>query len=55
MAQAARAMAMVMRVVGNKEGIGMGGKGNGNCDKVCRSKIVRTLRILRRQKVLHQW
>ncbi len=34
-----------MRVAGNKEGDGKGRKGNGNGDKVCRSKIVRTIRI----------
>jgi hypothetical protein len=35
MARAARAIAMVMRVGGNKEDHGKGGKGNGNGDKVC--------------------
>jgi hypothetical protein len=38
-------MATVMRVVGNKEGNGKGRKGNGNGNKVCRSKIVRTSQI----------
>ncbi len=44
---AARAMAMVMRVAGDKEGNGdgKGEKGNGEGNKVHRSKIVRTLRI----------
>jgi hypothetical protein len=45
MARTAKAMATVMRVAGNKEGDGKGRKGNGNGDKVCRSKIVRTIRI----------
>jgi hypothetical protein len=39
MVRAARAMAMVMRVAGNKEGNGKGRKGNDNRNKVCRSKI----------------
>ncbi len=38
-------MATVMRVAGDKEGDGEGRKGNGDGDKVCRSKIVRTIRI----------
>ncbi len=33
MARAARAMAMVMTVLGNKEGDGKGGKGHGYGDK----------------------
>jgi hypothetical protein len=45
MARTAKAMATVMRVAGDKEGNGKGRKGNGNDDKVCRSKIVRTIRI----------
>jgi hypothetical protein len=45
MARGAKAMATVMRVVGNEEGDGEGRKGNGDGDKVCRSKIVRTLWI----------
>jgi hypothetical protein len=45
MARAAKAMATVMRVAGDKEGNGEGHKGNGDGDKVCRSKIVRTIRI----------
>jgi hypothetical protein len=47
MARAVKAMATVMRVAGNKEGDGKGRKGNGNGDKVCRSKIVRTIRIFK--------
>ncbi len=38
-------MATVMRVAGDKEGDGEGRKGNGDGDKVRRSKIVRTIRI----------
>jgi hypothetical protein len=53
MARAARAMAMVMWVVGNAEDNGKGRNGNGNNDKVCRSKITRTLWIPQRQKALH--
>jgi hypothetical protein len=34
-----------MRVASDKEGDGKGRKGNGDSDKVCRSKIVRTSRI----------
>jgi hypothetical protein len=45
MARAAKAMATVMRVAGDKEGDGKGRKGNGDGNKVCRSKIVRTLLI----------
>jgi hypothetical protein len=45
MAWAARVMVMVMRVAGNKEGNGKGGKGNGGDNKVCRIKTVRTLLI----------
>jgi hypothetical protein len=45
MARAAKAMATVMRVTGDKEGNDEGRKGNGDGDKVCRSKIVRTIRI----------
>ncbi len=42
---AAKAMAAVMTVAGNKEGDGKGCKGNGDGNKVCRSKIARTIRI----------
>ncbi len=45
MARAAKTMAMVMRVVGNKEGDCKGRKANGDGDKMCRSKIIRTLGI----------
>ncbi len=38
-------MATVMRVAHDREGDGEGCKGNGDGDKVCRSKIVRTLQI----------
>ncbi len=53
MARVAKAMAMVMRAASNKEGNGGGRKGNGNGDKVCRNKIIRTLRISQRQEALH--
>ncbi len=53
MARTAKAIAMVMRVAGDKEGDGKGRKGNGNGDKVCRSKIVRILRIPQRREALH--
>jgi hypothetical protein len=45
MARAAKVMATVMRMAGDEEGNGKGRKGNCDGDKVCRSKIVRTLRI----------
>jgi hypothetical protein len=47
-------MATVMRVAGDKEGDGKGCKGNGDGNKVCRSKIVRTLWIPQRWEALHQ-
>jgi hypothetical protein len=47
MARAAKVMATVTRVAGDKEGDGEGRKGNGDGDKVCRSKIVRTIRIFK--------
>ncbi len=43
-------MAMVMRVAGDKEGNGKGCKGNGDGNKVCRSKIVRTIRVFEDRK-----
>jgi hypothetical protein len=45
MARVAKAMAMVMRVAGNKESNGEGRKGNGDGNNMCRSKIVRTIWI----------
>jgi hypothetical protein len=50
MARVAKAMARVMRVASNKKGEGEGRKGNGNGNKVCRSKIVRTIRIFEDEK-----
>jgi hypothetical protein len=47
MARAAKVMATAMRVAGDKKGNGKGRKGYGNGDKVCRSKIVRTIRIFK--------
>jgi hypothetical protein len=53
MAMAARAMAMVMRVAGDEEGNGKGGKGNWDSNNVCRRKIVRTSWIPQRWEALH--